>query len=87
MSCLTYPLNYFVTNGNIIVMKGEELKKWRATYHLTQRELAQHLKVERVTVARWEVGLRVIPSFLFLALEALEIRFMKGGDQQGSNKS
>jgi DNA-binding XRE family transcriptional regulator len=62
-------------------MEGEELKKWRWLYKLTQLELAKHLKVERVTIARWEVGIRAIPPFLFLALEALENRLMKGGDQ------
>ena len=61
-------------------MEGEELKKWRGLYKLTQLELAKHLKVERVTIARWEVGIRAIPPFLFLALEALENRLMKGGE-------
>jgi len=62
-------------------MKGEELKKWRRGHKFTQLELARHLKVGRVTIARWEVGIRAIPQFLFLALEALENRLMKGGDQ------
>ena len=60
-------------------MKGKELKKWRKKHNLTQSQLAQHLKVDRITVTRWEIGLRNIPSFLFLALEAIENRLMKGG--------
>ena len=62
-------------------MEGKELKKWRGVHNLTQLELAKHLRVGRVTIARWEVGLRAIPQFLFLALEALENRLLKGGDQ------
>jgi transcriptional regulator with XRE-family HTH domain len=60
-------------------MKGKELKNWRKKYNLTQLELSRYLNVERVTVARWEVGIRTISPFLFLALEALENRLMKGG--------
>jgi predicted transcriptional regulator len=60
-------------------MKGKELKNWRKKYNLTQLELSRYLNVERVTVARWEVEIRPVPPFLFLALEALENRLMKGG--------
>ncbi len=60
-------------------MKGKGLKEWRKKYNLTQLELSRYLNVERVTVARWEVGIRTISPFLFLALEALENRLMKGG--------
>ena len=60
-------------------MKGKELKDWRKKQNLTQLELARYLNVERVTVARWEVGIRAIPPFLFLALEGIENRLMKGG--------
>jgi len=60
-------------------MEGKELKYWRKKYNLTQSQLAQHLKVDRVTITRWEIGLRNIPSFLFLALEAIENRLMRRG--------
>jgi DNA-binding XRE family transcriptional regulator len=62
-------------------MKGKELKNWRAKHNLTQLELAHYLHVGRVTVARWEVAIRAIPPFLFLALEAIENRLMKGGEK------
>jgi transcriptional regulator with XRE-family HTH domain len=52
---------------------------------LTQEGLAQRLGVIRLTVARWETGTRAIPSFLPLALEALEIRIKKGG-KNGHNQ-
>ena len=39
---------------------------------LTQEDLARRLGVIRLTVARWETGSRSVPSFLSLALEALE---------------
>ena len=70
-----------VTDGNIASMKGKELKTWRTKHNLTQLELAHYLHVERVTVARWELEIRAIPSFLFLALEAIENRLMKGGEK------
>jgi len=50
----------------------------------TQQRLADALGVIQVTVARWESGVREIPSFLGLALEALEAR---GGEKdQGIRK-
>ncbi len=60
------------------------MKNWRKKHNLTQLELAHHLRVDRATVGRWEVGLRSIPPFLFLALEAIENRLMKGG---GKNRT
>jgi DNA-binding XRE family transcriptional regulator len=60
-------------------MEGKELKNWREKHNLTQLELSQWLRVDRATVGRWEVGLRAIPPFLFLALEAIENRLKKGG--------
>ncbi len=60
-------------------MEGKELRNWREKHNLTQLELAEHLHVKRETVTRWEIEMRKIPPFLFLASEALENRFMKGG--------
>ena len=60
-------------------MQGKELRSWRENHNLTQSELAQHLNVKRETVTRWEIGMRSVPPFLFLALEAVENRLMKGG--------
>jgi len=53
-------------------MTGKELQEWRRKWGLTQEALARRLGVIRLTVARWETGTRAIPSFLPLALEALE---------------
>jgi transcriptional regulator with XRE-family HTH domain len=55
-------------------MTGKELQEWRRKWGLSQEGLARRLGVIRVTVARWETGTRAIPSFLPLALEALENR-------------
>lgn len=52
---------------------------------LTQEGLARQLGVIQLTVARWETGTRAIPSFLPLALEALENRMKKEG-KHGSNQ-
>jgi DNA-binding transcriptional regulator YiaG len=60
-------------------MTGQELKEWRRKWGLTQEGLAQRLGVIKVTVARWETRTRAIPSFLPLALEALENHMKKEG--------
>lgn len=81
MTTHTFPLILNVANGSIICMQGKELKVWRKKHQLTQMEIAKHLHVDRITIWRWEAELRAIPPFLFLALEALEYRLMRGGDQ------
>jgi transcriptional regulator with XRE-family HTH domain len=43
-------------------MIGDELKQLRTRLGLTQDELGQRLGVARVTVARWEIGLRRVPE-------------------------
>jgi len=58
----------------IEAMNGKELQEWRRKWGLSQDDLARRLGVFRVTVSRWETGTRSIPSFLPLALEALEYR-------------
>jgi transcriptional regulator with XRE-family HTH domain len=65
-------------------MTGQELKEWRRKRGLTQMDLARRLGVIRLTVARWETGTRAIPSFLPLALEALE-NHMKEEGKNGHN--
>jgi len=60
-------------------MEGKELKNWRVKHKLTQIELAQHLKVKRETVTRWEIGMRKIPPFLSLALETVARKHKRKG--------
>jgi transcriptional regulator with XRE-family HTH domain len=60
-------------------MTGKELQAWRRKQGLTQEELALYLGVIRITITRWETEVRSIPSFLPLALEALENRMKQGG--------
>lgn len=55
-------------------MTGQDLKEWRRKWGLSQEDLGRALGVYRVTITRWETGTRAIPSFLPLALEALEHR-------------
>lgn len=59
-------------------MKGIELSMWRKQNGLTQKELAQTLGVDVMTISRWERGVRSIPPHLSLALEALEHRLKQG---------
>lgn len=61
----------------LIYMTSNELKQWRKVNGYTQTELAKALNVYQVTVARWETGVREIPSFLHLALRCLEL---EGGE-------
>lgn len=59
-------------------MKGRDLAIWRKQQGLTQKQLAQGLGVDVMTVSRWERGVRGIPPHLPLALEALEHRLSQG---------
>jgi DNA-binding XRE family transcriptional regulator len=54
-------------------MTPAELRSFRAKHKLRQEDLAQLLGVTRLTIARWEVSLRPIPSYLNLALEGLAL--------------
>lgn len=63
-------------------MTGKELQEWRQKWGLSQEMLAQSLGVFRESVSRWETGARAIPSFLPLALEALENRIQKAGGKK-----
>ena len=81
------PLDILIPLVNNILMTGQELKKWRRRMGLSQEELGRLLGVARFSVSRWEIGTRSIPTFLPLALEALENRMAKGGrDGQDSQK-
>ena len=60
-------------------MTGNELQAWRRKQGLTQEQLANCLGVIRITITRWETDVRAVPSFLPLALEALENRMKQGG--------
>lgn len=59
-----------VTNGYI--MKPSELKRLREQLGLTQRQLAEALRTTRVTVARYETGMRRIPGTVSVAIEQLQ---------------
>jgi transcriptional regulator with XRE-family HTH domain len=52
-------------------MTPEQLVAFREAQGLTQQELADKLRVDRVTIARWETGARSIPPYLDLALETV----------------
>ena len=58
-------------------MTKEELKQWRAENGYSQGRLAKALGIASMTVTRWEMGIRSIPPFLHLALQALE-----GGEKE-----
>ena len=58
-------------------MTPEYLKEWRKKNGLSQSGLAKKLNVATMTVSRWETGLRSIPPFLSLALQAIECETKK----------
>jgi len=82
---LIFPLDNTIPMVNNKAMTGQELKQWRRKWGLSQEELGRLLGVARFSVSRWEIGTRAIPSFLPLALEALENRMKKGG-KHGHNQ-
>jgi DNA-binding XRE family transcriptional regulator len=80
---LKISLALFVFNDYNKLMLGHELKMWRKKWQLTQEKLAGMLGAHRVTIAQWETGRRTIPSYLPLALEALEMQLKAGGGKDG----
>jgi DNA-binding transcriptional regulator YiaG len=76
-----------MTNGYIIIMTSMELKQWREKNGYTQVTLARALNVYQETVARWETGVREIPSFLHLALDALECEKKEVNKSKGTKKT
>jgi len=68
-------------------MTPQDLKKWRSENGFSQSQLAKSLNVATMTVSRWETGTRTIPSFLQLALKAIECeqktKTEKGGKENG----
>ena len=52
-------------------MKSSDLKRIREELGLTQQELADALRTTRVSVARYETGMRRIPGMIQVALEQL----------------
>jgi transcriptional regulator with XRE-family HTH domain len=58
-------------------MDGRKLASWRKQHGLTQRQLAVGLGVDVMTISRWERGVRRIPTYIPLTLEALESHLKK----------
>lgn len=56
----------------MVCMTPEQLVAFREEFEFTQQELADRLRVDRVTIARWETGARSIPPYLDLALETVK---------------
>jgi transcriptional regulator with XRE-family HTH domain len=63
----------------IELMEGSELVAWREKWKFTQRGLALALRIDVMTISRWERGVRGIPPFFSFVLEALEHRLNIGG--------
>ena len=55
-------------------MKSDDLKRIREGLGLTQQQLAEALSTTRVSVARYETGMRRIPGMVRVALEQLQRR-------------
>ncbi|MCP9448450.1 MAG: transcriptional repressor LexA [Nitrospira sp.] len=52
-------------------MKPHDFKRLREQLGLTQRQLAEALKTTRVTIARYEAGMRNIPGSVQVAIEQM----------------
>lgn len=61
--------NRYVTNG--YTMKALDLKRLREELGLTQQQLADALHTTRVSVARYEAGMRKIPGVVSVVLDQL----------------
>ena len=55
-------------------MKSQDLKRIREELGLTQQQLAEALQTTRVSVARYEAGMRRIPGMVQVAIEQLQRR-------------
>ncbi len=55
-------------------MYPDQLTAWRRSHGFTQKKLAEILGVKKTTVYRWEKNMRIIPPFLHLALERIEMK-------------
>ena len=68
-------------------MDGDSLKRKRRELSMTQAELADVLRVNVMTVSRWERGLRSVPPHLDLALEAIGAKRKKSFERKPRRKA
>ena len=68
-------------------MTPEDLKEWRIKNGYTQVTLSEVLKTHSMTISQWERGIREIPSFLALALKALECEKKEVNKGKGTKKT
>ena len=65
----------------------DELRTWRNSRRFTQDDLAQVLRVTRVTVANWEGARTEVPTYLHLALESIDRRLSFAAPPKGTRGS
>jgi transcriptional regulator with XRE-family HTH domain len=68
-------------------MTPEDLKEWRIKNGYTQVTLSEALRTHSMTISQWERGIREIPSFLHLALDALECKKKEVNKSKGTKKT
>ena len=71
---LLYLLDIKIYQWYTLIMLPDELRDWRKSHGFTQAELGEILGVKKTTVYRWEKNMRIIPPFLHLALECIEMK-------------
>jgi len=76
-SKLLYQIDSKTYHWYTLSMHPDELTAWRKSHGYTQTELGEILGVKKTTVYRWEKNMRIIPPFLYLALECI---VMKGDE-------
>lgn len=67
---LTYYRHYAYSNP----MKADDLKRWRQRTGYSQGQLARVLRVDVMSISRWERGLINIPHYLEYALAYIEMK-------------
>ena len=60
-------------------MTPEELRQWRMSHGLTQKQLAEALAISQKNIENWEMARTGFPAYLPLALETVERRIKEAG--------
>ena len=69
-------MTHLAVSSRLASVNHDELQRKRKALGMTQRELADLLKVDPMTISRWERGQHRIPESVALAL--IDVKAKKG---------